>query len=302
MAAGRSAAARMIDRQARDLPLDAHLHTNLSPDSSVVIDTYAAAALERGIAEIAITDHVDFEPGAPAFGYTTFADRERVVRGAAERWAPQGLAIQFGVELTYDRSWEADVRAHLAHHAYDFTIGSVHDRVRSVYAPSSVRGWTAGRSLKEIVAPSFDEVEAAAQSGLFDAIGHIDVVKRYLYPYVTPADLSAAPELYEPILRALVNSGTALEINTSGLRHPVAETYPSAAMVAWFREIGGRAVTVGSDAHGANHFAWALADGYQHAIAAGFGALAFRRGGDRIAVTIPSLVRPGPNGPPEDSL
>ena len=195
MAAGRSAAARMIDRQARDLPLDAHLHTNLSPDSSVVIDTYAAAALERGIAEIAITDHVDFEPGAPAFGYTTFADRERVVRGAAERWAPQGLAIRFGVELTYDRSWEADVRAHLAHHAYDFTIGSVHDRVRSVYAPSSVRGWTAGRSLKEIVAPSFDEVEAAAQSGLFDAIGHIDVVKRYLYPYVTPADLSAAPEL-----------------------------------------------------------------------------------------------------------
>ncbi len=68
----------MTDRQARDLPLDAHLHTNLSPDSDVVLDIYAAAALERGIAELAITDHVGFEPGAPAFGYTTFADRERV--------------------------------------------------------------------------------------------------------------------------------------------------------------------------------------------------------------------------------
>ena len=33
---------------------------------------------------------------------------------------------------------------------------------------------------------------------------------------------AAAPELYEPILRALVDSGTALEINTSGLRHAVA--------------------------------------------------------------------------------
>ena len=47
-------------------------------------------AVERGIAEIAITDHVDFDPRAPAYGYATFEDRERVVREAAERWAPPG--------------------------------------------------------------------------------------------------------------------------------------------------------------------------------------------------------------------
>ena len=126
----------MTDRQARDLPLDAHVHTNLSPDSNVAIDDYAASALERGIAEIAITDHVDFEPGAPAFAFTTFEDRERIVRSAAERWGPQGVHIRFGVELTYDRSWEADIRDHLARYAYDFTIGSVHDRVDSPYSPA----------------------------------------------------------------------------------------------------------------------------------------------------------------------
>ena len=104
----------MTDRQARDLPLDAHMHTDLSPDSAVPIDVYAAAALERGIREIAITDHVDFEPGAPAFAYSTFGDRERIVRTAAERWGPQGVQIRFGVELTYDRAWESDVREHLA--------------------------------------------------------------------------------------------------------------------------------------------------------------------------------------------
>ena len=164
---------------------------------------------------------------------------------------------------------------------------------------SSVRGWIAGRSLAEIVAPSFDEVEAAARSGLFDAIGHIDVVKRYLYPARHAADLAAAPELYEPILRALVDSGTALEINTSGLRHPVGETYPAAAVVARFRELGGRAVTVGSDAHRAEHFAWALADGYRLAAEAGFEALTFRRGGDRVAVPIRPFDRTGPNGPPD---
>jgi histidinol-phosphatase (PHP family) len=277
----------MIDRQPRDLPLDAHLHTNLSPDSDVVIDIYAAAALERGIAELAITDHVDFEPGAPAFGYATFVDRERVVRQAAERWGPQGVAIRFGVELTYDRKWETDIREHLVRHAYDFTIGSVHDRVDSVYGSSRVRAWVEGKSLAEIVAPSFDEVEAAARSGLFDALGHLDVIKRYLHPYVPKEALAEAPELYEPILRALVDSGTALEINTSGLRHPVGETYPSAAMVCRFREMGGRGVTVGSDAHRADHFGWGLADGYQYAIDGGFEALTFRRGHAPVHVDIP---------------
>lgn len=286
----------MTDRQARDLPLDAHLHTDLSPDSDVPIDAYAAAALERGIAELAITDHLDFEPGAPAFGYTSFADRERIVREAAERWGPRGVAIRFGVELTYDRSWEAEIRDHLAHHAYDFTIGSVHDRVDSPYHASRVRGWVAGRSLAEIVEPAFSEVEAAARSGLFDSLGHLDVVKRYLHPHVPASALASAPELYEPILRALVESGTALEINTSGLRHPVAETYPAGPVVERFRELGGRAVTVGSDAHRRDHFAWALADGYDEATTAGFEALSFRRGGSRVSVPIPLAIGPGPNG------
>ena len=157
-------------------------------------------------------------------------------------------------------------------------------------APAS-RSWVAGRSLAEIVAPSFVEVEAAARSGLFDAVGHIDNVKRFLHPYVSKEDLAAAPELYEPILRALVDSGTALEINTSGLRHPVGETYPSPAIVARFRELGGRAVSIGSDAHGSDQFAWGLADGYLEAAAAGFESLAFRRGGERVAVAIP-ICRP----------
>ncbi len=281
----------VTDRQARDLPLDAHLHTDLSPDSNAPIDAYAEAALERGILELAITDHVDFEPGAPAFGYATFADRERIVRGAAERWGPQGVTIRFGVELTYDRSWEADIRDHLARHPYDFTIGSVHSRVDSLYGHRRVAAWVTGRSIAEIVAPSFDEVAAAARSGLFDTIGHIDAVKRWLDPWVKPADFAAAPELYEPILHALVESGTALEVNTSGLRYSVGETFPPAAIVARFHELGGRAITIGSDAHGADQFAWGLVDGYAIASAAGFDTLTFRRGGSPVQVALPLVTR-----------
>jgi histidinol-phosphatase (PHP family) len=281
----------MTDRQGRDLPLDAHLHTDLSPDSDVPIDAFAEAALERGFAEIAITDHVDFEPGAPAYAFTTFEQRERVVRGAAERWADRGLSIRFGVELTYDRSWEDDIREHLRRHTYDFTIGSWHDRPGSEYAVERVASWISERSLAEVVAPAFDEVVAAVRSGLFDAIGHIDVVKRYTYPHLGAADYDAAPELYEPILRALVETGTALEVNTSGYRHGVGMAYPSPAIVALYWELGGRAVTVGSDAHRAHHFAWALQDGYDAAAAAGFDALTFRRGGPSVEVPMVTAHR-----------
>jgi histidinol-phosphatase (PHP family) len=275
------------ERQARDLPLDAHLHTDQSPDSSVPIDVYAAQAVERGIPEIAITDHVDFDPRDPAYEFTRFEDRERTVRDAAERWAVRGVTIRFGAELTYNRKWEAEARSHLERHRYDYVIGSVHDWPESPYWPSRVRAWIEGRSLDEIVAPYYEEIIAAARSGLFDTIGHLDVVKRYLHPYVTAADLATRPELQEPALRAIIDSGMALEINSSGLRYPGAETYPSAAVVARFRELGGEHVVAGSDAHSRGSFAARLDESYRHLEAAGFDALTFRRGAEPVRIPVP---------------
>lgn len=290
--------------QARDLPLDTHLHTTLSPDSDVPIDAFAAQAVERRIGEIAITDHVDFDPRGPAYAFTSFRDRERGVREAAERWEPLGVAIRFGVEVTYERRYEAEIRTHLARHRYDFAIGSVHITADSPYRHDRVASWVDGRGLPAIVEPYFTEVLGAARSGLFDTIGHLDFVKRYLVPHVTPADLAAAPELYEPLLQALVESGTALEVNASGLRQTPAETYPSAAIVARYHALGGRAVTAGSDAHRAESFAFGLDEAYRHAARAGFEDLAFRRGGRRITVAIPDHfdARARPNAGSHRSL
>jgi histidinol-phosphatase (PHP family) len=272
----------------RDLPLDSHVHTDLSPDSNVAIDLYCAEAVARGIAEIAITDHVDFDPRDPAYRFTDFAMRERIAREAAERWADQGLAVRFGVELTYNRPYEQEIREHLARHRYDYTIGSVHDWPDSPYRDRDrFPAWVAGRSIADIVDPYFDEVIAAARTGLFDTIGHLDVVKRYLTPSVTPTDLDDAPELYEPVLRALIESGTALEVNTSGLRQEVGETYPSATIVARYREMGGERVTVGSDSHRIQHFAYGLGEGYRIVARSGFRALAFRRGDERVEIELP---------------
>jgi histidinol-phosphatase (PHP family) len=278
---------REVTAQATDLPLDSHLHTDLSPDSSVPIDAYAAQAVDRRIAEIAITDHVDFEPGAPAHDYVPFVVRERTVREAAARWADRGVAIRFGVEITYDSRHEEAIRDHLSTHSYDFVIGSVHVYADSPYHASRVRSWIAGRSLPEIVEPYFDEVLRAIRSGLFDTIGHLDFVKRYLHPHVTAADLAGAMELYEPLLLALVDSGAALEVNTSGLRQQARETYPSAAIVARYKVLGGTMVSAGSDAHTAESFSSGLGEGYRVAAVAGYRHLAFRRGGDRVRVALP---------------
>jgi histidinol-phosphatase (PHP family) len=286
--AGSPATARL------DLPLDAHLHTDQSPDSAVPIDVYAARAIELGIAEICITDHVDFDPRDPAYRYTRFEDRERTVRDAAERWAKQGVVIRFGAELTYNRKWDADVRDHLKQHRYDYVIGSVHDWPESPYWSTRVRGFIEGRSYEEILAPYYAEIIAAARTGLFDTIGHLDVVRRYLYPMITTADLATRPDLQEPALRAIIDSGTALEINSSGLRYPGGETYPSAAVVARFRELGGEHVVVGSDAHSRGSFSARLDTSYDHLQAAGFDALAFRRGGERVRVEVPARTRQYP--------
>jgi histidinol-phosphatase (PHP family) len=269
-----------------DLPLDSHLHTDLSPDSDVPIDVYCALAVERGISEIAITDHVDFDPRDPAYDYRDFATRERTVRDAAERWAPHGLAVRFGAELTCNRRWEEDVRAHLLVHAYDYTIGSVHDWPESPYRSPDRGRWIATTPLYEVLAPYFDEVIGAARSGLFDTIGHIDVVKRYLHPHLPATALAGAPELFEGALRAVVESGAALEINTSGLRQGVGETYPAPWVVGMYRELGGRRVTVGSDAHRRTQFAFGLEEGYAIAAQARLDEISFRRGGRRVTIPV----------------
>ena len=77
--------------QARDLPLDDHLHTDLSPDSKVPLELYAAQAFERGIPEIAITDHLDFMPGAPAYEYADYGKREMIV-ASSPPWRVHSVA------------------------------------------------------------------------------------------------------------------------------------------------------------------------------------------------------------------
>jgi histidinol-phosphatase (PHP family) len=277
---------RAAPGQAVDLPLDSHLHTDFSHDSRAPLELYAAQAAQRGIREIAITDHVDFLPGAPGYESFDFGARERTIRDAAERWAGR-VTIRFGVELTYESRFEDQIREHLRSHSYDYAIGSIHAVLDSPYTSDRIVAFAAGKTVAEAVAPYFGEVTAAIRSRLFDTIGHLDQCKRWLRPWFSPADFATIPESYEPLLVALVESGTALEVNSSGLRDNTGETYPGPWVVSRFRELGGRRVTVGSDAHMPQSFAFGLEEACEIVAAAGFDRLSLQRALDRGDLVLP---------------
>ena len=131
---------------------------------------------------------------SPTTSTSTRADRRtpsrrsRIASAKSVRRRSAGRArgaIRFGVEVTYLRRYEGEIRAYLRRHPYDFVIGSVHIGPEDPYTIDRVASFVAGRSLPEIVRPYFDEVLAGARSGLFDTLGHLDFVKRYLHPHVS---------------------------------------------------------------------------------------------------------------------
>jgi len=276
--------------QAVDFPIDSHMHTAFSHDSHVLLELYAAQAAEFGIAEIAITDHVDFLPASPGFNYFDYHVRRKVIADAGERWAGK-VRIRHGVEITYESRFEDRIREYLDRHPFDYAIGSVHAAKDSPYARANLEAFVRGRTVGEAVAPYFAEVERAIRSDLFDTLGHLDQCKRWLVPWFPVEAFGSIPEAYEPLLRALVETGTTLEINASGLRYPERETYPAAWVVERFRQLGGERVTVGSDAHLPQSFAFGIEQAAEIAAAAGFDRLSLERAVDRGDLILPERFR-----------
>ena len=86
--------------------------------------------------------------------------------------------------------------------------------------------------------------------GQFDALGHLTYPLRYIEgDHGIPVDLSKHQEAIDGIFRALIDSGKALEVNTSGLRQKIGRALPDLPLVRRYRELGGELVTLGSDAH-----------------------------------------------------
>jgi histidinol-phosphatase (PHP family) len=133
--------------------------------------------------------------------------------------------------------------------------------------PKKVFEWK-GRDAFEVWSVYFERLTKAAESGLFEIIGHADLCKKFCY-----YPQQDCTPLFARFLKAVKLSGAAMELNTAGLRKDCREIYPSPKIVQMAAEAG-VPITFASDAHapgevGANFaeaVALARAHGYTHTL------------------------------------
>ena len=94
-----------------------------------------------------------------------------------------------------------------------------------------------------------------AKSSDYDVLSHLDLIKRYAAKKNIRLRIEKEEDLVRQILKEVIKRNKAIEINTSGYRCPANESLPSKEMLSWYKEMGGRYVTVGSDSHNANDIA-----------------------------------------------
>lgn len=223
--------------------IDLHVHTAFSPDSNMDPRHACIAAAARGLEIIGFADHAEFVATDDA--YVGKVDQDRILEMIAglRREYKGKLEILYGVEIGFIPGREAEIAVYLDSHPFDYAIGSVH------YVDGKLESaWTRGREQTgQDFTPYFQTVLAAAKSGLFQVLGHVEYVRKYMYD-PGKYEGTAYVDIVEDILQAAVHNDLTLELNTSGWRHATGEPYPGRGVLTRFRELGGK-ITVGSDAH-----------------------------------------------------
>lgn len=223
---------------------DYHFHTSLCKHAKGELRDFVNSARIKGIPEICCTDHA---PNPNGFDPESRMDLKQypLYRAAFEELKHTDFPkILFGIEADYYNGCEAFLKKWLAEEPFDFVLGSVH----------SIEGWgfdnPAERHLWDSADISttwknyFEVVTKLVDAGLVDAIGHLDLPKKFGH---RPPD-NAMKEMIAPLLDRMAMSGIGMEINTSGLRKPAREVYPSPLILrmACEREIP---ICFGSDSH-----------------------------------------------------
>jgi histidinol-phosphatase (PHP family) len=221
------------------------MHTPLCCHAVGEPEEYARHAVELGLTEIGFSDHSpmrqdnfdNWRMNLSQLG--EYVDKVR----AAQKKFPQ-LIIRLALEVDYLPGHETWIRELAGMHPWDYFIGSVH-YVSDSWAiddPQKLSEWK-HRDSREVWQVYFDRLTMAAESKLFEIIGHADLPKKF--GHKPPGNITP---LYEKFLDAAKKSGCAIELNTAGLRKDCKEIYPSRQILELaFKR--GVPITFGSDAH-----------------------------------------------------
>jgi histidinol-phosphatase (PHP family) len=237
---------------------DYHLH--LRPDeegttferffTSENVDRYRAAAAERGIEELGVSEHVyRFAQSLDLWRHPLWLENANDDLDEYCEFVRQ-TPLRLGVECDFVPGAEGRTASMLEARDFDYVVGSVHF-VGDGDAAVDHDGfdvWEApDADPEEIWTRYFDLFGRCARSGLFDILAHPDLVK------VWGRDRRPLPEgdlrrFYEPAVEAIVEGGSAVELSTAGLRKPVGELYPAQSFAELVVEAG-VPFALSSDAH-----------------------------------------------------
>lgn len=219
--------------------VDYHMHSILS-DGAFSYEEMALAAIEKGLNEIGFSDHVCLKPVTWAMQEIDLPVMTSQIMEIREKYSHL-ITIRYGIELDYFPGREADLARIVQSLPLDYVIGSVHfmddwnfDGDESLYGK-----W----SNDELYVRYFGLVQQAVRSGLFDTVGHLDLIKKFsCYPETDQT------RLFEETAEIIRKSGMAVELNTAGMDKPCMEFYPGPHWldILHTHEIP---VTISSDAH-----------------------------------------------------
>jgi histidinol-phosphatase (PHP family) len=227
------------------LPADYHMHTPLCRHAVGEPVDYARRAVEIGLDEIGFSDHSpmardDFDNWRMLDGQLDeYVAKVRL----AQKTFPQ-LTIRLALEVDYLPGHEDWIRKLAGRHPWDYFIGSVHYVSESwdIDNPAKLSEWKK-RDAFGVWQVYFERLAQAAESKLFDIIGHADLPKKF---GIRP--VQDCTPLYEKFLDAAAKANVAIELNTAGLRKDCKEIYPCRDLLqlAFTKHVP---ITFGSDAH-----------------------------------------------------
>jgi histidinol-phosphatase (PHP family) len=218
---------------------DYHTHPQghrVHPYMQTLLQPWVDSARERGLTDIAFTDHDRYHEGID------FDEIDKL------RAANPDLKIRAGIELDNDPESSAASRKWIEKNwdRLDFVLGSVHflERPDQMFdsVPTGAEQF-AGRDIDEIYADYFRRIREIAGTGLIECLAHLDLIKIHGH-----RPNSRIEDLLAETLDFIAGRGLAIELSTAGWRKPVNELYPSDEIIR-LAISKGIPFTTASDAH-----------------------------------------------------
>ena len=225
---------------------DNHCHTDCSFDGTDPAMMLCDSAARQGLYMLTITDHSECNEFYKENYGRAIRQSYFEARKAAAAFRGR-LHVRAGIELGQPMQDLKAADEALSMCDFDFTLGSIHNVAGQ---PDFYFLNYETVDLPPLLHAYFDEMLEMVEWGHFDSLAHMTYPWRYAQG---EHGIQISYEPYWPqidaVLQALIRKGLSLEVNTSGLRQRMGLTMPDAPILMRYKELGGKRVTIGSDAH-----------------------------------------------------